>query len=124
MRKFVIVALAGVFGLAGAAETVQPAAAADSQPTARSVAEVRHNALQAMYGGELQPVQSMSDRSWQRGRGYRGNRKWRGRHWRGGRSYYGRRHYRGRGYYGRRYYGPRRYHHRRYRGPGIYFGIR
>ncbi|MFC3694749.1 hypothetical protein ACFOWB_21205 [Chenggangzhangella methanolivorans] len=114
MRKFTIVAVAAAFGVAGAAETVQPAAAAETNAAPRSLEQVRENAMTAMYAGDLQQV-----RDRRAGRAWRGGGKWRG-----GRSWRGARYYGGRRYAGRRYYGPRRYYGgRRYR-PGLVIGIR
>lgn len=114
MRKYVILALAGVFGVAGVAET-RPAAAAESLQTARSIDQVRVGALAAMQSGDFQQTQSVYERHLRRGdRRWRGNRNWRGnRGWRGARAYSG-----------RRYYGPRRYYGRRHARPGFVIGIR
>lgn len=114
MRKFVIAALAGALGLTGAAETIQPAAAAETQVAPRSLEQARQSALAELAAGELQLVRHQR---WRGGRSYHGRRHYRARRW-GPRRYYG-----GRRYYGRRYYGARPYHGRRHR-PGFYIGIR
>ncbi|QZN99236.1 hypothetical protein [Chenggangzhangella methanolivorans] len=79
MRKFTIVAVAAAFGVAGAAETVQPAAAAETNAAPRSLEQVRENAMTAMYAGDLQQVRDRrAGRAWRGGGKWRGGRSWRG----------------------------------------------
>ncbi len=122
MKKTLIYTLATVFGVAGVAETAPQAQANETQPSVRSLdqlrAKVRSEAMNEMAGGDLQTV---GRRGWRGGgRGWRGGgRGWGHRGW-GGRRFYG-----GRRWGGRRYYGGRRFYGgRRYWGPRYYYGGR
>ncbi|MFC3694748.1 BA14K family protein [Chenggangzhangella methanolivorans] len=114
MRKFFAIAIAGVIGVAGYAETTPRAHAADGRAAPRSIDEIRANALAEMQAGNLMEVRKgrRAGRSWRGGRSFRGGRSYRGRSFRGGRNW------RGRGYGYRRHYGGRRY----YRGRRGYGG--
>lgn len=109
MKKYFVVALAGVFGVASYAEMAPRAHASEALPAPRSIQEIRANALSEMYAGNLLDVRNHRKAR----RGYRG-----GRNWRGGRDYRGGRNWRGRGYGYRRGYGGRRYYYDRRRGRG------
>lgn len=115
MKKYFVVAIAGVFGVASYAEMAPRAQAAETLPAPRSIDEIRANALSEMQAGNLLDVRNhrKARRNWRGGRNARG-----GRNWRGGRHYRGGRNWRGRGYGYRRGYGGRRYYYDRRRGRG------
>lgn len=81
MKRAAIVALAVATGAAGLAQTPPQARAAEAPQPARSLEQVRAEALGAMRAGELQEVRKRGNRGW------RGNRSVRNRGWRSGRSY-------------------------------------
>lgn len=104
MKKPIVIAVAGVFGLASYAEMAPRAQAAEALPAPRSIDQIRANALSEMHAGNLMDVRNhrAGKRGWRGGRNYRGGRGWRGD-----------RGYRGRGYGYRRHYGGRRYYYDR-----------
>lgn len=87
MKRIFVMTLAGVTGLAGAAEAAPRAAASDG-PRPASIEAVRDSARAAMAAGALEPVQWRGKRNLRHGRGWRH----RGYHNRG--RWHGRRHYR------------------------------